>query len=87
VPLSSKPLSHELGTGSQLSFLSGRVDIWRAVAIFFSSALLIYLVAVPLFFLIYGSFSTAMPGRPGSLSAGKYAEVVTDPRAASTLWP
>ena len=86
MPLSSKPLSHELGTGSQLSFLSGRVDIWRAVAIFFSSALLIYLVAVPLFFLIYGSFSTAMPGRPGSLSTGKYAEVVTDPRSYRLMW-
>lgn len=79
--MSSKPPSHELAAGSQLSFLSGRVDIWRAVAIFFSSALLIYLVAVPLLFLIYGSFSAAMPGQSGSLSAGKYAEVVTDPRS------
>lgn len=84
-PLCSKPLSQEPGAGS-LPFLLARVDIWRAAAISLSGALLIYLVAVPLLFLIYGSFSTGMPGRPGIFSVGKYAEVLTDSRSYRLMW-
>jgi iron(III) transport system permease protein len=44
------------------------------------AALLVYLVVVPLFFLVYGSLFTGLPGQAGALSLGTYAEVLSSSR-------
>jgi iron(III) transport system permease protein len=47
--------------------------------------LLVYLVVVPLLFLVYGSLVTGSPGQPGTFSARTYAEVLTAPRTYRLL--
>ena len=56
-------------------------DFGRSVGIFSSSVVLIYLVALPLLFLLYGSLSTAMPGQSGSISFQTYGHILSDPRS------
>jgi iron(III) transport system permease protein len=55
-------------------------DLWRTGAVWGTSLLLLYLVAVPLLFLLYGSLSTGLPGQAGTLSVQKYVDVLSDPR-------
>ena len=58
----------------------------RTVVITLTVLLLIYLVVVPLGFLIYGSFSTASPGFAGVLTFHTYAEILTEQATWKMVW-
>jgi iron(III) transport system permease protein len=60
-------------------------DRWRTATLVLIAALLVYLVVVPLCFLVYGSLVTGAPGQPGTLSLAKYAEVLAAPRSYRLL--
>lgn len=78
-------LSLGAGAAAELdSRLSARwrsVDRWRTGTVVCVAALLLYLVVVPLVFLVYGSLFTGLPGQGGTLSLQKYAEVLSAPRS------
>lgn len=61
-------------------------DPWQTGAIIFASVVVVYLVVVPLVFLLYGSIFTGAPGQPGTLSLARYREVLTDLRTYRLMW-
>lgn len=61
-------------------------DIFRAIAVTLTAALLLYLVVVPLVFLIFGSVFTGRPGQEGEITAGVYREIIGDPRSYRLMW-
>lgn len=50
----------------------------RRVVIGATTAIVVFLVVVPLLFLIYGSVNTGLPGEPGKYSIQRFAEVLTE---------
>lgn len=62
--------------------LSGRVSI-RGVVVAATTCVLLYLIVVPIGFLIYGSFSTGQPGSPGQLTVSGYSRILSE---SATYW-
>lgn len=60
-----------------ISRLSGRVSV-RGVLVVVTVCVLLYLIVVPIGFLIYGSFSTGQPGSPGHLTTSAYSRILSD---------
>src|ERR1700691_2972628 len=60
-----------------ISRLSGRVSV-KGVVVVVTVCVLLYLIAVPIGFLIYGSFSTGQPGSPGHLTTSAYSRILSD---------
>lgn len=57
----------------------------RRVVLALSVAILLFLVVVPVAFLLYGSVVSVAPGQEGQLSFGKYVEVLTEGRTYRIL--
>lgn len=57
------------------------MDVGRAVIVVATIALLVYLIIVPLFFLVFGSVFTGRPGQAGQFDLGTYARIISDPRS------
>lgn len=60
-------------------------DVVRTIVIVGTVALVVYLVIVPLFFLLFGSVWTGRPGREGTFSLDVYGQIITDPRSYELL--
>lgn len=56
-----------------------RNDVVRSLIIVGATAVVLYLVVVPMFFLLYGSVFDGRPGGRGEVTFGTYLDVVTDP--------
>ncbi len=56
-----------------------RNDATRVLIIIGATAVVLYLVVVPMFFLLYGSVFDGRPGGKGELTIGTYIDVLTDP--------
>jgi iron(III) transport system permease protein len=61
-------------------------DPWQASAVVLAAVVVVYLVVVPLVFLLYGSIFTGGPGQPGTLSLRRYVEMLTDLRTYRLIW-
>ena len=57
----------------------------RRIVLFGTAAIVIFLVVVPLIFLVYGSVNTGLPGEPGSYSLQRFSEVLTEWRTYRLL--
>ncbi len=62
--------------GTAPSRRKGR-DLWRDGAMVLSVVALLYLCALPLLFLLFGSTNTGSPGQVGTFSLDKFAEVLS----------
>lgn len=60
---------------------AAKSDVVRAIAVAVTGGLLLYLVVVPLIFLLFGSLFTGRPGQEGHLTLNVYSEIVRDPRS------
>jgi iron(III) transport system permease protein len=77
----SQPLTR---LSTQLGHLLAHLD-WSKVVLLGAVALLVYLVAVPVAIMVWGSFRDGRPGLAGAYTLANYGRAFSDPLFAGTL--